>query len=83
MSLNLSTRHMVCGSFLDALSTGILLGSGTLDFVKSTLGPFLSSTADANSMHELLTLTVIINYIALLSSCASLSADEQDCYKEG
>ena len=83
MSLNLSTRHMVCGSFLDALSTGILLGSGTLDFVKSTLGPFLSSTANTNSVHELLTLTVTMNYIALLSSCASLGADEQDCYKEG
>ncbi len=76
MSLNLSTRHMVCGSFLDALSTGILLGSNTLDLVKSTLGPFLSSTADANSVHELPTSTVTINCIALLSSCASLGADE-------
>ena len=83
MSLNLSTRHMVCGSFLDALSTGILLGSGTRDFVKSTLGPFLSSTADANSVRELLTLTVTIRCITLLSSGAFLSADEQDCYKEG
>lgn len=83
MSLNLSTRHMVCGSFLDALSTGILLGSGTLDFVKSTLGPFLSSTADANSVRELLTLMVTNDCIALLSSCASLGADEMVCYREG